>query len=81
VPNSDPARDLERLMEQRDLAAYRAIAAIEIAVHFWEAQDYAAAFLQLQRAQNDFQEAERRITEFYKSLLGEIKRHGHRPAA
>jgi predicted negative regulator of RcsB-dependent stress response len=71
------------LLEQRDLAAYRAVAAIETAVLFWEAQDFEAAFAQLERARADFQQAQERITEFHQShpRPPQGEHHGNRSAA
>ena len=75
------AAEFQKLIERRDVAAYRAAAAVELVIHFWEAQDYDAAFTSLKRAHDDFQQANSRITEFYKSLKGENTRHGNRTAA
>jgi hypothetical protein len=69
--------EFNRLCQMRDLAAYRAVAAIEIVVLFFEAQDYETALTQLQKARAEFQEADRRISEFRKSHQGELDRHGH----
>jgi hypothetical protein len=77
--------EFRKLIERRDLAAYRAAAAVSMVIHFWEAQDYDAAFTSLKRAHDDFELANSRVTEFYKSIhtskQGENKRHGHRTAA
>jgi predicted negative regulator of RcsB-dependent stress response len=75
------AAAFQSLIAKRDLAAYRAVAAVEMAIHFWEAQDYDATFASLKRAHDDSELANSRVTEFYKSLRGEQKRHGYRPAA
>jgi hypothetical protein len=75
------ASELQRLLERRDLAAYRAAAAVELVIHFWEAQDYDAAFTSLKRASDEFKNANDSITSFYKSLQGEKKTHGHNTAA
>jgi hypothetical protein len=77
---SDPAAAFRTLLEKRDLAAYRAAAAVSMVIHFWEAQDYDAAFTSLKRAHDEFKSAESRVNDFLKSLKGE-KKHGHRTAA
>ena len=69
--------EFNRLWQRRDLAAYRAVAAIQTVVLFWEAQDYQAALTQLQQARAEFQEAERRISEFHNSHEGDSARHDH----
>jgi len=74
------AEEFRQLLERRDLAAYRAAAAVEQVIHFWEAQDYDAAFTSLKRASDEFQEAEQNITQFRKTHKGET-RHGNRTAA
>jgi hypothetical protein len=74
---TDVLSEFNRLCQMRDLAAYRAVAAIQIVVLFFEAQDYETALTQLQKARAEFQEADRRISEFRKSHQGELDRHGH----
>ena len=73
-----PSAVLRRLLEERDLAAYRAVAVIQSALDFWESQDYESAFRSLERAREDFMEADARITQFRKSnTQGETARHGN----
>jgi hypothetical protein len=69
--------EFTRLCQMRDLAAYRAVAAIQIVVDSFEAQDYQTAFTQLQKARSEFQEAEQRISEFHNSHKGDSARHDH----
>jgi hypothetical protein len=69
--------EFNRLCQMRDLAAYRAVAAIQIVVDFFGGQDYQAALTQLQKARAEFQEAERRISEFHNSHEGDSARHDH----
>jgi hypothetical protein len=69
--------EFNRLCQMRDLAAYRAVAAIQIVVDSFEAQDYQTAFTQLQKARSEFQEAEQRISEFHNSHKGDSARHDH----
>lgn len=73
--------EFQRLLERRDLAAYRAVVACDLAVHFFEAQDYDTAKVQLERARDDFHEAARRVQEFQLKHKGELNRHGNRSAA
>ena len=69
--------EFTRLCHMRDLAAYRAVAAIQIVVDFFEAQHYQTAITQLQKARAEFQEAERLISEFHKAHKGDSARHDH----
>jgi hypothetical protein len=61
---TDTATEFERLLERRDLAAYRVAAALQLVIHFLEAQDYDGMSVQLRYALDDFQAADQRITEF-----------------
>jgi hypothetical protein len=74
------AEQFRQLLERRELAAYRAVSVISTVIDFWEAQDYDAALIQLQRAQNEFKEADSLVTQFRKSHQGEIT-HGNSSAA
>jgi hypothetical protein len=69
--------EFSRLCQNRDLAAYRAVAAIQTVVLFWEAQDYDDVLAQLQRALADFKAADARISQFRNSYQGALDRHGH----
>ena len=72
------------LLNQRDLAAYRAVSVISTVIDFWETQDFESALAQLKRARADFQEAEARIAEFRKSpqiQQGELTRHDQSAAS
>jgi hypothetical protein len=69
--------EFNRLCQSRDLAAYRAVATIQIAVDSFEAQDHKTALAQLQKARAEFQETERRISEFRNSHKGDPARHDH----
>ena len=75
------ATEFARLLERRDLAAYRVVGAVETVIRFWEAQDYDASLYLLIRARSEFKRAEIRIAEFRNSHKGELTRHGNRPAA
>ncbi len=77
-PASDSAVEFRRLLEQRDLAAYRLVAAIETVIRFWEAQEYDQALALLVRARAEFERAEARINQFRNSIdrQGEVT-HAH----
>lgn len=55
----------QRLANERDLAAYRAVAVIGVVIDFWEAEDFAEALNKLKRARQEFLEADARITDFH----------------
>lgn len=75
---TDLAVEFQRLLERRDLAAYRAVAMLDLVIHFFEAQDYDTALSQLKRAQSEFQEAARSVQQFQLGLTkGETNRHGN----
>jgi len=74
---TDVLNEFSRLCQKRDLAAYRAVAAIQTVVLFWEAQDYDDVFAQLQKALADFKAADARISQFRNSYQGELDRHDH----
>jgi hypothetical protein len=74
---TDALCEFNRLCEKRDLAAYRAVAAIQTVVLFWEAQDHDDVLAQLQKALADFKTADARISQFRNSYQGELDRHGH----
>ena len=67
--------EFNRLCQRRDLAAYRAVAAIQPVVLFWEAQDYDDVLAQLQKALADFKAADARISQFRNSYQGDGARH------
>jgi len=69
--------EFNRLCQNRDLAAYRAVAAIQTVGLFWEAQDYDDVLAQLQKALADFKAADARISQFRNSYQGDLNRHGH----
>lgn len=75
------ATEFQRLLEARDLAAYRAVSAIGQVVDFFEAQDYESALALLKKVRAEFQEADRRVHQFRKSTKGETTRHGNRSTA
>ena len=78
---TDTAAEFARLLERRDLAAYRVVGAVETVILFWEAQDYDASLALLTRARSEFERTEIPIAEFRNSYKGELTRHGNRPAA
>ena len=69
--------EFNRLYQTRDLATYRAVAAIQTVVLFWGAQDYDDVLTQLQKALADFKAADARISRFRNSYHEELDRHGH----
>jgi hypothetical protein len=73
IPNV--LREFNRLCQTRDLAAYRAVPAIQTVVLFWEAQDYDDVLAQLQKALADFKAADARISQFRNSYQGDAARH------
>jgi hypothetical protein len=78
---SGAAAEFERLLERRDLAAYRLVSTVDTVILFWEAQDYEASLALLKRAHAEFKHADRQITEFRNLHKGELPRHGNHPAA
>lgn len=78
---TDIAAEFKRLLDQRDLAAYRVVGAVQTVILFWEAQDYDASLDLLKQAFAEFRRAESRITEFRNSYTGELTRHGNHTAA
>ena len=75
------AEQFRQILERRELAAYRCASAVQQVIHFWEAQDYDAAFTSLKRAHDDFTAAEAQLSEFRKTHKGELTRHGNSTAA
>ena len=73
--------EFRRLLERRDLAAYRLVGAVDTVILFQEAQDFESTISLLKRARADFQCADRQITEFRNLHKGELIRHGDHPAA
>ena len=67
--------EFNRLCQGRHLAAYRAVAATQTVVLFWEAQDYDDVLAQLQKALADFKAADARISQFRNSSQGDGARH------
>ena len=67
------------LLNQRDLAAYRLVAAVETVLRFWEAQDYESARALLERSRTEFECADARINQFCQSIdpQGEFTRHAY----
>lgn len=84
---ADALAEFQRLQQQRDLAAYRAVSQIRMVIDFFEAQDYDSALAQLKKADAEFQETDQRITEFLQShqlqisQLKENSINGNRTAA
>lgn len=77
---TDPAAEFQHLLNQRELAAIRAVSVIKTVLDFWEAQDYTAAKASLERARRDYQEADARVTNFRKTHKG-ARHHGNSTAA
>lgn len=77
----ESAAAFESLCNQRDLAAYRLVGAVQGVLHFWEARTFDESFASLRRAYAEFEQADARISEFHKSHTGELKSHGNRSAA
>lgn len=79
---ADPAAEFERLLELRDLAAYRAVSVIQMVLDFFEAQDFSSAEQMLSGAREEFRAADERVNLFQQTLAqatqGEKARHGHR---
>jgi hypothetical protein len=83
---NDPASEFERLLQLRDLAAYRAVSVIQMVLDFFEAQDYESAVNMLDKARAEFDQADLRVVQFRKTLesatkqptQGEKARHGNR---
>ena len=67
--------EFNRLCQRRDLAGYRAVAAIQTVLLFWEAQDYDLVLAQLQKVLADFKAADARISQFRNSYQGDAARH------
>lgn len=78
---ADPAAEFQSLLDQRELAAVRVVGAVDSVISFWEAQDYDTALAVLKHARDEYNAADRRISEFHKSLKGENTRHGNSTAA
>jgi predicted negative regulator of RcsB-dependent stress response len=76
---NNTAAIFQKLCDQRDLAAYRVVAAVRSVLDFFEAQDFASAEDSLRRARAEYDEADARLNEFRNSLQGE--KHGHSTAA
>lgn len=60
--------EFQRLLNQRDLAAYRVVAAVKSVLDFFEAQDFASAERSLRKARSEFDQAEDRLHQFRNSL-------------
>lgn len=67
IGDMSPAVEFRHLLNQREMAAVRAVSVIATALDFWEAQDYTAAKASLERARRDYQEADARVTNFRKA--------------
>ena len=80
-PLPNPAAEFEHLLNQRELAAARAVSVIGQVLDFWEAQDYDSAKAQLERARAEFQEADARVIKFRKSYSKGENSHGNRNVA
>lgn len=65
---TDAYRQFALLCEKRDLAADRAVAALQVVIDFLEAQDYDGMYVDLRRVLDDFKTIDRRITEFRKQF-------------
>lgn len=61
---NDPAGEFERLLQLRDLAAYRAVSAIQMVLDFFEALDYESAENMLTKARDEFRAADERVNKF-----------------
>jgi hypothetical protein len=61
---TDPAGEFERLLQLRDLAAYRAVSAIQMVLDFFEALDFESAQRMLSKARDEFREADERVNHF-----------------
>ena len=61
----NPLAEFQKLCNQRDLAAYRVVGAVDVAVSFYEAQDFLETYRILKRALSSFNEADRAVTEFH----------------
>ena len=70
---TNPAADFKRLLEQRDQAAYYVVATVETVLRFCKINDYERSLTLLQDALAEFDCADIHLTEFHKSLKGEIK--------
>lgn len=78
---TDRIAEFQRLLQQRDLAAYRVVSATQVAIDFFEAEDYESALALLKKSQEAFRQADGKINAFTKSHLKEKSKHGNRPAA
>lgn len=86
---ADPARTLaefQSLCDQRDLAAYRVVAAVEMALSFWEAATFAESYDTLKRARDDYYAVHERIAQFHRNRSQVLNssggnHDGHRTAA
>jgi predicted negative regulator of RcsB-dependent stress response len=62
--NENAADLFARLVQQRDLAAYRAVSTIQVVLDFFEAQDFESAQRALRNSLAEFRQADERITAF-----------------
>ena len=77
----DLRTEFEKLLEARDLAAYRAAAVVAVVVDFFEAQDYETAEKQLRSSLAEFREADRKVNQFIQQLKAKKNSQGEkRPA-
>lgn len=65
---NDPRTQLEKLLERRDLAAYRAVSKIQMVLQFWEAEDFENAENILRSALAEFDEADQKVNALYQQL-------------
>jgi hypothetical protein len=66
---ADSLAEFQRLLQQRDLAAYRVVSATQVVIDFFEAQDYESALELLKKSQEAFRQADQKINAFTKSHL------------
>ena len=63
--SSDPiVAEFQRLYQKRELAAYRAVSAIQTVVDFWEAEDFPSSIALLRKVRADYQKADREMDRF-----------------
>lgn len=80
------AHEFQELTEQRDLAAYDLVGAVDTVIKFWESQTFDDSFDILADAMDDFKKADAAVDEFRamhfrqnKPTQGDL--HGNRTAA
>jgi len=71
--------EFQRLYNQREMAAYRMVGAVQAVVRFFEAQEFDLAEDSLREALAVYEAADRRITQFWNTHKGEF--HGNSTAA